>query len=128
MRRMKQLPQGDGITIQAEGWSPAPEEKLGETTLQGMLLNPGPEQASCECRMASLCNNKQIHLMISRDDMHHMHHEAKKRDGVTDAFSQDTMGLLEAIAPRSSCCSLTRSSNCAPNRWSSASAIPPSRC
>jgi len=41
--------------------------------------------------------------MISNHDMHHhMHstdHEETKMDGVTDAFSQDTTGLPEAIAP-----------------------------
>ena len=42
--------------------------------------------------------------MISNHDMHHhMHstdHEETKMDGVTDAFSQDTTGLAEAIAPQ----------------------------
>ena len=37
--------------------------------------------------------------MISNHDMHHTHHEALKRDGVTDPFSQDTAGLALAIAP-----------------------------
>ena len=81
------------MTMQAEGWSPAHEERLDETTFQEMLLNPGPQHTSCESRGVSLRNNKEIYLMISRDDMHHIHHDDMNRDRVTGPFSQDTAGL-----------------------------------
>jgi FtsP/CotA-like multicopper oxidase with cupredoxin domain len=38
--------------------------------------------------------------MISNHDMHSTDHVETKMDGVTDAFSQDTTGLAEVIAPQ----------------------------
>jgi FtsP/CotA-like multicopper oxidase with cupredoxin domain len=84
------------MTMQAEGWSPAHEEGLGETTLQEMLLNLGPEQASCESRGASL-RNKETHLMNTHKDMTQSHDE--DMNTVVDPFLRDTTGLPEAIAP-----------------------------
>jgi len=38
-------------------------------------------------------------MMISKHDMTHSHHEDMNMGGVTDAFSQDTTGLPDAIVP-----------------------------
>src|SRR6266496_830459 len=98
MRKMKRLPQEDGMPMQAEGWSPAHEERLDETTFQEMPLDLGPQRTSCESRGASLCNNKEIQLMKTNMGIHH--NNGGDMNGGTDPFSQDTAGLALAIAPQ----------------------------
>src|SRR5512135_2484445 len=63
------------------------------------LLSPLFDWEQETAQLHSLLIPKEIHLMNSNHDMHSTDYVETKMDSVTDAFSQDTTGLAEAIVP-----------------------------